>query len=128
MQALRPEILVQVERNLAVRARTQAVPAALKLLLNCLETVELAVDDYLTAAIFASDRLSASCEVDDAESRMAESHASISRGPVTLPIGTAMEDCAWLALVFPRQAAHFAKRFPHSTQLPLQIGPSPYLG
>src|SRR5215472_10444597 len=79
MQALRSEILVEVERYLAVRACAQPMPGSLELALDRLVAVELAVGDDLTAAVLTRNRLSAGREVNDAEPRVSEPHALVGR-------------------------------------------------
>src|SRR5215831_20736659 len=98
MQALRSEILIEVERNLAVRVRAQAMSGLLELPPLCLVTVELAVDDDLTAAILTCDGLTAGREVNNTEPRMPEPNAPVGGHPVALPIGTPVEETARRAL------------------------------
>src|SRR5262245_1694329 len=67
------------------------MPRLFELALNVFVPVELAIGDELAAAIFARDGLTTAGEVDDAEARMPEPHASIGRHPMPLPIRTAMK-------------------------------------
>jgi hypothetical protein len=48
------------------------------------------VDDDASALAFAGDGLIASCEIDDAESRMPECDPPVSRDPVALPVRAVM--------------------------------------
>src|SRR4029453_3313237 len=73
MHALQADVFVQMQGDLAVRSRSQAVSATLEFLLDSLEIVELAVDDDPRALVFAGDGLIAGREVDDAQPRMAKS-------------------------------------------------------
>ena len=90
MQCLRPEILVEVQGDLAVRSRAEVVPRTLELGANRLEVVELAIDDDAGLVILAGDRLRAGRQVDDAQPGMTEGHAPILRHPVFLGIRAAV--------------------------------------
>jgi hypothetical protein len=81
-----------VQGDLAVRSRAQPVAASLELVLDRLEPVELSVDDDPGALVLAGDRLIAGREVDDAQPRMAEGHASVGRDPVALSVRSAVEE------------------------------------
>ena len=89
METLRSEVLVEVKRDLAIRAGAQAMSRPFQAPLRGLIAVELAVDDDLTAAIFTRDGLRAGGEIDDAEPRMSETHPSVGRDPVLLTIWAA---------------------------------------
>ena len=90
VQALRAEVLVQVQRDLAVRSRAQPVSRLLEPALRRLEIVELAVDDDPRALVLARDRLIAGRQVDDAEPRMPQRDAPISRQPLALTVRSAV--------------------------------------
>ena len=90
VQAVRTDVLVQVERDLAVRAGPQPVSRAFELALDPLEVVELAVHDDLPPPVLVRDRLIAGHQVDDAEPRVAQPHPSVRRDPMPLAIGSAM--------------------------------------
>ena len=91
MQAVRSEILVQMERDLAVGAGAQAVAARLELTLDSLIVVELPVHDDMSSLILAGDRLITGTKIDDAESRVSEPYASVRRDPGALAIGPALD-------------------------------------
>jgi len=91
VHALRAEVLVEVQCDLAVRARAQAMCARrLELRLHSLVVVELAVGDDPHASILAGDGLIAGREVDDAEARVAERGAAARVDPSLLTVGAAM--------------------------------------
>jgi hypothetical protein len=90
MQALGPVVFVEVQRDLAVGFRPEAMTTCLEVAAHALEVVELAVDDDVDRAVFIRDWLVAGREVDDRQSRVAECGASIIRHPVLLAIGAAM--------------------------------------
>jgi len=52
--------------------------------------MELSVNDYSAASIFARDGLIAGGKVNDADPSMSRGNAAVLRHPVTLPVGTAM--------------------------------------
>ena len=90
MHALQPDVLVEVECDLTVGARPQAMPMRLEVPLDRLEVVELAIDDDPRALVFAGDRLIAGRKVDDAQPRMTKSDSFICGQPLTVPVGPAM--------------------------------------
>ena len=90
MHALHADVFVQMQGDLAVRSRSQEVSAPLELVLDCLEIVELAVDDDPSALVFASDGLIAGREIDDAQPRMAKGHSPVGGYPVALSVGSPM--------------------------------------
>ena len=92
VQALHAEVLIEVQRDLAVGPRTQPVAAALELPLNRLETVELAVHDDARLLVLAGDRLIPGREVDDAQTRMAQPDAAVGGRPLSLPVRSAMRE------------------------------------
>ena len=98
MHALRAEILVQVQRDLTIRARAQPVAAALEIALHALVVVELAVRDDPGGLVLVRDRLIAAREVDDAEARVPERDAAVGRDPGLLTVGAAMMQRAHGAL------------------------------
>src|ERR1035438_743602 len=86
MQALRPEVLIQVERDLAIRPRSEPVPSTFQLLLNCLKPVELPVHNNPRPLIFAGNRLVPGREIDNAQPSVTKSHFPIARDPLPLPV------------------------------------------
>src|SRR5262245_52481027 len=98
MQALRPEILIKVQCDLAVGARAQTMARSFELALDVLVAVELTVRHDLTAPVLTGDGLTARREIDDAEPRVSESDALVGRCPMALSIGTTMEETARRAL------------------------------
>ena len=89
-------ILEEVQRDLAVRLRSERVALTLELTPDPLEIVELAVGHDAEPAILADDGLIAGLEVDNAKPRMAESCASIGRDPYVLCVRAAVpEFAAW---------------------------------
>ena len=83
-------LLVEVEKYLAVGARTQAVAAHDELALVASVVVELTVHDDVELLILVGDRLVAGGEVDDAEPRVPHAHPSVRRDPLSLPVGAAV--------------------------------------
>jgi hypothetical protein len=70
VQALQPELLVQVQRNFAVGSGAQPVSPRRECPLDALEAVELAIHHDAGPLILAGDRLISSAEIDDAETRV----------------------------------------------------------
>src|SRR5262245_40098546 len=89
MHAVQAQVLVEMQRDLAVRACAQVMPVTLQFLLDRLVTVELAVDDDLRLFVFTGDWLITGRQVDDAQPRMAEGHPSVGGYPVALSVGPA---------------------------------------
>jgi hypothetical protein len=79
-----------VERNLAVGLGGKAMAALFELMADTFVAVELAVDDDVSAAVFAAHGLIAGGEVDDAETRMAQTYAAIMANPLALAVGAAV--------------------------------------
>jgi len=90
MEALGSQILVQVERDLAVGAGPKLVARAFQLAAYPLEVVELAVHDDVAPPVLARDRLIARHQVDDAESGVAQTHPPVRRDPLPPAIGAAV--------------------------------------
>jgi hypothetical protein len=90
VQALGPKVFVEVKRDLAVRAGTEAVSPAAEVLANLLEVIELAIGHDPERLILVRYGLRASTEVDDREPGMAEPDPAIGRDPVSPSVGTAM--------------------------------------
>ena len=90
MQALGAEVLVEMQRDLAVGFRAEPMAARLELGADALEVVELAVHHDVDRPIFVRDRLVAGGEVDDRESSVAERRPMVGRHPVLLPVRPAM--------------------------------------
>src|SRR5262249_16508105 len=93
-QALCPEFLVQVERDLAVRARPQSMAVPFEVALEALVVVELAVGHDAQLLVLAGNRLVTGRQVDDAEPRMSETDAAVRCDPAALRVGAAMEEAA----------------------------------
>jgi hypothetical protein len=74
------------------------VTAPLELALDALGVVQLAVDDDVHAAVFARDRLVARSEIDDAQSRVSESGATVRRDSLLLTVGPACSQAFGAAL------------------------------
>ena len=90
VEALGAEVLVQVEGDLTVGLRAEAVAARLELRAQPLEVIELAVVHDHQRAVLVGDRLVARREVDDGEAGMAEPKTSVGGDPVPASIGAAM--------------------------------------
>ena len=85
VQALRAEIFVEMQGDLAVRARAQAMTGLLEFALDRFVAIEFAIDDDAGLSVLAGDRLISGREIDDAEPRVAKSDAAgptISNGAV----------------------------------------------
>src|SRR5215813_11645780 len=80
--------------DFAVGSGSQPVARLLELALDCLIAIELAVDDDACLLVLADDRLVAGREIDDAETRMAESDAPVGRNPMALPVRAAVLETA----------------------------------
>ena len=89
-QRVRAQLLVEVDQDLAVGARAQAMAALRQLLLVALVVVELAVHDHVDRLILVRDRLVARGEVDDREPRMPHANAPVRRDPLALAVGAAV--------------------------------------
>src|SRR5229473_4715052 len=98
MQRLRSEILVKMQRDLAVRAGTEAVSRLFEFAPDRLKAVELAVDDDPRAVIFAGDRLVARRQVNDTEPGMTQRNPPIGRNPMLLCIRPAVMEALGGAL------------------------------
>ncbi len=90
VQALRAEIAIEMQGDLAVRTRAEMMPRILQFLADRFVAVELAIGDEARAFVPAGDRLIAGRQVDDAEPGVAKAHRSVRADPVALPIGPAM--------------------------------------
>ena len=82
MQALRAEIFIEMQGDLAVRSRAQAVARLFEFALDCFVAVEFAIDDDPGLFVLACDRLISRREIDDAEPGMAKSNAAVGRDPM----------------------------------------------
>jgi hypothetical protein len=76
VEALRPHVLVEMQRDLAVAPGAEPVPVVLEPTLDCFEPVELSVDDQVDVAVLAGDRLLPAHEVNDAEPRVTQAHVA----------------------------------------------------
>ena len=90
VEAVRPQVLVQVEGDLAVGARPQPVSRPFQLALDPLEVVELAVHDDVAPLVLVRDRLIAGHQIDDAEPGVAQSDSPVGRDPLALAVGAAV--------------------------------------
>ena len=90
LHALHAEILVQVQRDLAVRTSTESMAALLQIAPLPFEVIKLTVDDDMNAFVLVRDRLIPGCEVNNAQPRVTETDALIGRKPYALIIWTAM--------------------------------------
>jgi hypothetical protein len=90
MQALGAVVFIQMQRDLAVGLRAEAMPARLQLGADALEVVEFAVHDDVDRPIFVGDRLVAGGEIDDREPGVAECGATVGRHPVLPAVGAAV--------------------------------------
>src|SRR5262245_13241911 len=80
------KLLIQVQRDLAVRTGAEFVAAFLQRLALTLKVVKLAVDDDLKPLVLIGNRLIARPEPHNAQSRMSESHTSVLGDPEALVI------------------------------------------
>jgi hypothetical protein len=67
VQALRPEIFIEMKSDLAVGAGAQAVTRVFELALNRFIAIEFAVDDDAGLFVLAGDRLISGGQINDAE-------------------------------------------------------------
>jgi hypothetical protein len=75
--AMRAELFVEVQGDLAIRARAEAVTALFQLTTLALDVIKLAVHDAADALILVRDGLVAGRQVDDAQPSMAEPDALV---------------------------------------------------
>ena len=87
VQAMHAEIFVEMQSDLAVRSRAQAVTRLLEFALDRFVTVEFAVDDDPRLFVLAGDRLISGCEIDDAQPSVAKGNPAVRRYPMPLPSG-----------------------------------------
>src|SRR5262245_8473271 len=92
MKALNSNIFVEMQGDLAVRARAQAVTGFFELTLDRLIAVEFAVHDDARLTIFAGDRLLPAAEIDDTQPRVTKSNATVRRYPMALPVRATMAE------------------------------------
>src|SRR5258708_363810 len=90
LHAMCAEFLVQVQRNLAVRARPEQMPPPFPFTSLALEVIKLAVDNDVNPFVLVRDRLIAGREVNNAQPRMTETDALIGGQPGALAVRTAM--------------------------------------
>src|ERR1700722_7035327 len=90
MQALRSQVFVEVQRDLAIRARAQPMSPRLEITLNRLVFVEFSVGDDMRSVVFAPDRLISGGEIDDARPRVGEPDTVVSADPLSLSVGPAV--------------------------------------
>ena len=89
---------IEMQRDLAIRARSEGVPLALELRADALEVVELAVVNQVKPAVLARDRLVARRQVDDAETRVPEPNATARLEPDALRVRPAMGEATSRAM------------------------------
>ena len=92
LQAMRAEFLVQVQRNLTVRARPEQMSAPLQLASLALEVIEFAIDNDMKPFVLVRDRLIAGRKVNDAQPRVTETNALIGRQPGALAVRPAVAE------------------------------------
>ncbi len=90
VQALGPELLVQVEDDLAVGPRAEPVSPALQLAADALEIVELSVHDDLDGAVLVGDGLIPGGEIDDRQPGVAQRHETVIGPPVPSSVRSSM--------------------------------------
>src|SRR5688572_31152873 len=89
---------IEMQGDLAVRARSEGVTLSLELRADALEVVELAVVHEVDPAVLARNRLVARRQVDDAETGVPEPDATARLEPDTLRVGTAMDEATSRAM------------------------------
>ena len=89
---MRPEVFVEVQRDLAVRTRAETVAALFQFATLALEVVELAVHDDAEAFVLVGDGLVAGRQVDDTQTRVAKADAMVRRNPNALLVGPAVNE------------------------------------
>jgi hypothetical protein len=85
------ELLVEMQCDLAVRLRPEAVTALLQFATLPLKIIELAVHNDVNALIFICDRLIPAGKVDDAQTGMAKADTVVGRQPHALMVRPAMD-------------------------------------
>ena len=98
VEAVRAQVLVEVERDLAVGAGAEPVSRPFQLALDPLEVVELAVHDDVAPPVLARDRLVARHQIDDAEPGVAQPDPPVRRDPLPPAIGAAVVQAGGCAL------------------------------
>ena len=88
MQALCAEVLIEVQRNLAIRTSAQVVTRVFEIMPNRLVAIEFAIRYDPNSFILARNRLISGRKVDDAEPRMTESNSTIGTYPMALAVRT----------------------------------------
>ena len=92
LQTVRAQLLIKVQRDLAVGTGAEAVPSSFQFRANPGEVVELAVDDDPQPPVLAGDRLKA-LRVVDREEGMAQAHPSGRGKPGPLTVRAPMPQC-----------------------------------
>src|SRR6185436_2806775 len=77
LQAMSAEFLVQMQRDLAVRARAEHVSAPLQFPALAVKVIKLAVDNDLNPSVLVGDRLTTGCEINDGKSRVTKTDTLI---------------------------------------------------
>jgi hypothetical protein len=88
LHAMRAKFLVQVQRDLTVRARLEQISALLQLTSLALKVIELAVENDMKLFVLVRDRMIAGRKVNDAQPRMTETDALIRGQPGALAVWT----------------------------------------
>ena len=90
MQAVGPELVIQVQGDFAVGTGLQPITALAQLVLYAFKVVKLAVDDDPQRAVLIADRLRAAFRIDNTEPGVPQRHPAIRREPGPLPVRAAM--------------------------------------
>src|SRR5262245_60657363 len=79
-----------MQGNLAVRTRSKNMPALLEFASDLFEVVELTVDDQVQPFVLVREWLIARCQINDAQTSMSKSDASVGCEPLPLPVWPAV--------------------------------------
>src|SRR6266540_7053143 len=90
MDAIFPELLVQVNDDFSVGTAVKCVAPLEQLLRKRAAVVDLPIEDDLKGSVLIVDRLLSGLEIDDAEPSHAEAHASVEKEP--LIVGAAVSN------------------------------------
>src|SRR5438093_7168637 len=86
------EILIEMKRNFAVRARPKLVSSLFEFFLDRLVTVEFTIHNDPKCFVFVGDWLTSSGQVDNAQPCVPQTNSTVGRDPVALPVRTAMTE------------------------------------
>ena len=84
------DVLVKMQRDLAVGVRAKPVAARFEFTTDALEVVELSVDDEVKPPVLAGDGLVAARQINDAQASVAETDPLVGRHPLPLIVRPAM--------------------------------------